>query len=251
MAVLNGAAKTAEPAVDIFMFLTALPPQDSNTDNKSPALLLYQLSIFTKAIISQWVTEAGATPKAAEPIGIVASTIFSQPQYQWNGYPLIDILLAKLHVVCPVLFGIYGNDKTEQGCEKLGWLRESPKGPFIQEQRHNERMTGLGAGFAAISLRNYARSSKVNAYPSHNYWKSFALIVNTPPEQVTSTHFIVLKAMIENYEQKILTAFGDMAIPALRKALVEFPASVKEPGVAGKSLALLVDMLRRDRKLGL
>ena len=251
MAVLDGATKTAEPSVDIFMFLTALPPQDTVADNIGPALLLYQLNIFSKAIISQWVTEAGATPKAAEPIGIVASTIFSQPQYQWKKYPLIDILLAKLHVVCPVLFGIHGNDKTEQGREKLGWLRESPKGPFIQEQRHNERMTGLGAGFAAISLRNYAKSSRTNAYPSHNYWRTFASIVNTPSEHVTSTHFVVLKAMIENYEQKILTAFGDMAIPALRKALFEYPASVQEPGVAGKSLALLADVLRRDRRLGL
>ena len=149
-----------------------------------------------------------------------------------------------------MLFGIYGPENTAQGKQRLGWRRETKQGPFVSEQRHSERMTGLGAGFAALSLRNYDRSRMQNPYPASNYWRALASIVNTPPAEVTETHFMVLKAMIENSEARIMEFFGEAGKAALRKALIEFPASVgARGGVSAKALTVLPDVYRRDKKL--
>ena len=118
----------------------------------------------------------------------------------------------------------------------------------MPEQRHFERMTGLGAGFAGISLKNYEKARPQNPYPDQHYWTSLARIVNVPPQEVTQTHFVVLKGMIENFESKFLHFFGDAAIAALRLSLIELPKR-SPPSVAAKSLAGLVDVLKRDKKL--
>ena len=110
-------------------------------------------------------------------------------------------------------------------------------------------MTGLGSGFAALALRNYDKAKASNPYPIHHFWRSLAFIINTPPAQATQTHFIVLKNLIENNEGRILEFFGDAGVLALRKALVEFPKSVGGGSVAAKAVAILPDVLRRDRKL--
>lgn len=248
LSTLRNAMSMSDPKVDITLFLASPPPQASDRD--VPALLAYLLNIFAKAIIAQLIDEAGVKPKAADPVGIVATHIFAMDHFRWNGTFLIDILLAKLHVVCPVLFGIYGSERTEEGKARLGWWREEPNGPFITEQRHNERMTGLGAGFAALSLRNFEKSRWANPYPENNYWQAMAAITNVPPNELTQTHFVVLKAMIENYETKFVSFFGDAAIAALRHALVELPGR-SLPSVAVKALAGLVDVLKKDKKLTL
>ena len=111
-------------------------------------------------------------------------------------------------------------------------------------------MTGLGAGFAAIALRNYDRSKMQNPFPPSQFWRALAAVTNTPPGRVTATHFTVLKAMIENNEGRFLEFFGEPGRAALRRALVEFPVSVgQRAGVAGKALMVLADVMRRDRKL--
>lgn len=112
-----------------------------------------------------------------------------------------------------------------------------------------ERMTGLGAGFASLALRNYERAKLDNPYPNENYWRSFSNIIDTPPALVTSTHFIVLKAMIENYEQRFLEFYGEAAIAALRRALLDFASKATKESVAAKALAGLVDVFRREKRL--
>ena len=110
-------------------------------------------------------------------------------------------------------------------------------------------MTGLGAGFAAISLRSYDKARLANPYPIHHYWRSMAIIVNTPPQEVQQTHFIVLKAMIEYNEGRILEFFGDAGLLALRKALVEFPNVAGGQSIAARALAVLADVMRKDKRL--
>lgn len=220
-------------------------------DSRGSALLLYQLNIFSKAIISQFIDEAGVSPKAADPVGIIASHIFALNDFKWNGTSMIDVLLAKFHVVCPVLWGIYGDEKSTEGRTRLGWWREEQGGPWVSDQRHSERMTGLGAGYAALSLRNYEKARLENPLPNWNYWRSMAAIVNVPSREATQTHFIVLKAMVENYETRFLEFYGDAALAALRKALIEFPRDVLDKSVAAKAVAVLPDVLRRDNKLTL
>jgi len=233
MTLLKEAAAVAEPRTDARRFLAYPPP--ATDDSKGPALLVYLLNIFSKAIISQFINEAGVSPKTADPIGVVGVSVFAANEFRWKGTSLIDIMIAKFNVV-----------KT-----RLGWWREDKNGPWVSEQRHSERMTGLGAGFAAIALRNFEKSRLENPYPNVRYWQSLASIVNVPPQEATQTHFIVLKAMIENYETRFLEFYGDAAKIALKKALIDFPKRATDKSVAASAVAVLPDVLRRDKKLTL
>ncbi|KAI1103080.1 GLE1-domain-containing protein [Jackrogersella minutella] len=209
-----------------------------------PSLFLYLLNHFAKAVINQFINECGAQPKAADPIGVLVAMMFSKDLYLWRGKTLIDILMAKFRVVCPVLFGYYGSEKTEQGRLRLGWKRVN--GRFIPDQQHSDRMAGLGAGYAAIALRNFSASKNTNPWPPSKYWISLAKIVNTPPADISDTQFTVLRSMIESNEEKFITFYGNAGIAALRKALVEFPnkAPEKTPAVAG--MEVLAQILKRD-----
>ena len=153
-------------------------------DDTMPMLPIYLLNILAKAGISQLCTEAGANPKTADPVGIILVTIFSDPLFLWRKNTFFDILLAKFRVVCPVLFGVRGNDKTDQGRARLGW-KKADNG-WISEQEHNDRMVGLGAGFAAVSLRKFPKS-RVNPCPPNIYWLALASICRTPIEETSST----------------------------------------------------------------
>ena len=224
-------------------------PLSGISDTQGPALLVYELNIFAKALVSQFIKEAGVSTQSADPVGTMASQIFAMPDFRWNGISLIDILIAKFHFVCPVLFGIYGKDNTNEGRLRSGWIKEGDTGALISEQRHFERMSGLGAGFASIALRNYEKSKMQNPYPIYHYWKSLATVINVPPNEITTTHFIVLKAMVENNVPRILDFFGHAGLLALKKGLVELPQQAGVNGPAAKAVALLPDVLRKEKKL--
>jgi nucleoporin GLE1 len=227
-----------------------VPNEHAKHNGNMPALFIYLINHFAKAIVAQFIDEAGVRPQTADPIGVVAVTIFSKDVFLWRGVSLIDILIAKLRVVCPVLFGLRGNEKTEEGRARLGWRKE--EGAWVQEQIHNTRMTGLGAGYAAICLRDFSRMPQLKHpwAPTH-YWQTMASIISTPPDQTSPTQYMVLKAMIENYEEKFLMFYGNAAYAALQVALVHFPAQAPEQNVATRSLSVLADKLKRDMGLDL
>ncbi|KAL9943029.1 hypothetical protein D7B24_009095 [Verticillium nonalfalfae] len=214
-----------------------------------PAVFIYLLSHLSKAMIHQFASEVGANPKSAEPIGIVAAHLFSNPDFHWRGKPMIDILIAKFRVACPVLFGARGNDRTEAGRIAVGWRRED--GRWISEQAHSDRMTGLGAGFASISLRDFSKASKKNPYPPSHYWTAMAKIVNSPPALISNTQYTVLKAMIDGHETRFLQFYGNAAIEALRTALVEFPKKAPATSHTAQALQVLGQVLQRDSGLAL
>ena len=244
--LLKDALTWSTPQVNVLDYLYS--PPDSKPDPNGPGLFLYLLNIFTKSIILQFLNEASVSPKTADPVGIIGSSVFAQPDFQWNGISLVDILLAKFHVKCPVLFGIYGDERTVQGKERLGWQREN--GAFVSDQRQAERMTGLGAGFAALTLRSFAKSKLNNPLPTWHFWRAMASIVNVPPEQVTVTHFYVLKALIEHNVARILEFFGNAGLAALNKAVVDFATKGKlKDHVAARSVALLKDIFAREEYL--
>lgn len=99
-ATLEKAAAIAEPSVDIRQFL-AFPPEniDKAENANVPALLIYGLNIFAKALISSLITEASINSGHAEPIGIVAAQIFSMDSFVYQGHHMVDILWAKYRVV--------------------------------------------------------------------------------------------------------------------------------------------------------
>ncbi|KAG6038789.1 hypothetical protein E4U41_003673 [Claviceps citrina] len=241
------------PMVDASQFV-ARPSQPAagdvpNNGPTVPAMFVYLMNIIAKNIIRQFINECRADPKAADPIGVFTAHIFSHKDFSWRGQSLMDILIAKFRIVCPVLFGSRGNEKFEGGRQALGWRKDGPS--WIPEQKHNDRMAGLGAGFASISLRDFSKSSKANPYPPTNYWKAFACIVNCPPSEISNTQMIVLRAMIDGHEQRFLTFYGNAAVAALRLALVELPKKAPANSAAAGSLRALGYILRSDRGLPL
>jgi len=219
----------------------------ANNGDQLPSAFVFLLSHLTKAIILQFSTEAGVDPKSAEPIGIVAAHIFSNPEFHWRGKSMIDIFIAKFRVACPVLFGSGGNDKTAAGRLAIGWRRED--GHWVPEQAHMDRMSGLGAGYASISLRDFSKATKQNPYPPTNYWMAVAAIVNTPPQSVTSTHYRVLKAMIAGHEARFIQFYGNAAIAALRVALIEFPKKAPANNHDAQALQVMGQVLQTNMGL--
>jgi len=215
-----------------------------HNEEQLPSLFLYLLNIFSKTIINQFINECGAQPKAADPLGVIAAQVFSNENYLWRGKTLIDILMAKFRVACPVVFGYRGSEKTEQGRTRLGWRKDGAG--WAPEQQHTDRMKGLAVGYAAISLRDFSKSRNTNPWPPSKYWTSLARIVNTTPAEMSNTQCVVLRAMIETYEERFLQFYGSAAVAALRSALIDFPkkAPAKTPSTAG--LEVLAQMLKRD-----
>jgi nucleoporin GLE1 len=225
-------------------------PRDGAAHNgELPSIFLYVVDIVAEKAIDQFKSESGVNPKTADPIGIVVASTFSDPQFHWRGLSLIDMFVARLRVVCPVLFGFNGKETTEQGRARLGWAKDD--GFWVSEQDHMDRMTGYGAGFAAVSLRNFKKASKVNPYPPRHYWEAMAKIVNTPPAEISMTQCLVLKAMIQNFETRILDAYGSAGVAALRLALVEIPRKALAKGPAISSLEVHAKVIKRDWGLDL
>lgn len=234
------------PPVDPNMVLVTprQPVEGAVNNGELPSLFIYLLNILAKAVVAQFIDEAGVSPKAADPIGVIAVSLFANKDFVWRNESLIDILMCKMRIACPVLFGLRGNEKTEEGRARLGWKKTD--GRWVDPQAHNTRMTGLGAGYAAIALRDFSKAKMINPWPPTNYWRTLSSIVDTPPEEASDTQYIVLKALIENSESRFLTFYGDIGRSALSVALVAFPARALEQSVAVKAVAVLGDKLRRD-----
>ena len=235
----------------LVMTITPAPssePDVPNNGDTMPLLTIYLLNILAKASIAQFCSEAGANPTAAEPIGMILISIFANAKYLFREKSLIEILMAKFRIVCPVLFGVRGNDKTEEGRARLGWKKDANDN-WISEQEHNDRMTGLGAGFASICLRDFSKSKLRNPWPATHYWFALASISSTPQGETSSTQFVVTKALIDNYTHKFVNLFGDMGVRALHVVLEDFPRKAPEGNVAASSLQVLATKLRRDTGL--
>ena len=244
--------KVPSPPIDVSVFvLDQRQPAEGAVNNEAtmPALFIYLMNICAKGIINQFINECGANPKAADPIGVVAAHIFSQKEFLWRGSSLIDILMAKFRVVCPALFGHRGNENTERGRLALGWKKD--EGRWVPEQTHRDRMAGLGAGFASLSLRDFSKSSKTNPYPPTHYWKALAYIINTPSNETSNTQYVVLRAMIEGHERRFLNFYGNAGFAALRLALVEFPKKAPPKSAAAGSLQALAELLRAEEGFAL
>ncbi|KAG8158905.1 hypothetical protein KVR01_011348 [Diaporthe batatas] len=229
----------------LVVFTPRQPVEGAMHNAELPSLFLFVLNHLAKAIINQFINEAASNTKTADPVGVCAAAVFSDPTFQWRGQTLIDVLIAKFHVVCPVLFGARGSEKSEQGRDLVGWKRRGTA--WVPEAEHLDRMTGLAAGYAAIALRDFSKAKKQNPYPMPHYWESMAKIVNTPPQQMSATQCVVLRAMIDHHEARFLQFYGSAAIAALRLALVDFPAAAAKAGLkdnAVQSLAVHAEILK-------
>jgi nucleoporin GLE1 len=200
-----------------------------------PALFIYLVNFFAK--ISIKMLKESTLQTMTNLVGISVAFIFGHNNLRWQGESFVDIFLAKYHKACPVLFGIYGPENTEAGRSRLGWGVEGDT--WIEKALHQEEMMGLAMGWAACTLRDFKTSvSARNSLPPWHFWNSVANIVNTPPKDVTETHLIVLKNILEHYADKFIHFYGQAAMVAMRRAIVEFPLSLKE-STARSGLMLL------------
>lgn len=237
------------PSIDIRPFIAFPPDEIAQTEHKVPAMLIYGLNMLSKALISALIGEASIKSAHAEPIGIVAAQIFSMDSFMFKGLPMSDILLAKYRVVCPALWGSTGDEKTESGRQALGWWRVEAGGPFVSEQTHMDRMTALGAGFAALTLRNFGKAQRPNPFPNTIFWTSIQKILTIAPADMQETQIALLYAMLRGSSERILVFFGQVGLALLRRAIVELPAALPRQTMTVNQLKLLKDTYAQDRGL--
>lgn len=236
--------------MDIRQFLAFPPENIANSEgNNVPALLIYGLNIFAKALISSLITEASINQGHAEPIGIVAAQIFSMDTFVYKGCHMVDILWAKYRVICPALWGFYGDERTEAGRLAVGWKKEGPDGPFVPEQGHTDRMTALGAGFASLTLRNFGKTPRRNPFPNQMFWYSMHKILSVPPDQLQETHISLLAAMLRSSAERVVGFFGHVGLALMRKAIVDIPKNVPRQSMSVNQLKLLKDLYRREKNI--
>ena len=219
----NIALNTPGPTIDIRPYLISqdLPPLANEAEAQYPAFLLYLWICFEKFVLKQFEKEAASTDgRTIQEIGLIAASLLADQRYMWKGIPLTDIVIAKLHRICPILFGVRGTMNTVQGRVRLGWLQIDKAEP--NEEQYGQRMRGLGAGYAALSLRSF--NAKAPAIPMSEYWRAVVSICNTPAEHLWPGHFAILYGLIRDYHKKFLGFYGAQARGVLRRATYDLPA---------------------------
>jgi nucleoporin GLE1 len=228
-------------------------PWVEGVSTQVPGVYVYLLNLLVKLSLKNMPTSASNKAyNAVDPIGIVVCWAFSISAFHIQGNSFADILLAKYHFVCPPLFGIYGSEKTQQGRTRLGWARESSDGGWLSPQLHYDRLAGISVGWAALTLRDFSKSQNRNPLPAWHYWRSLAFILNVPPAQITPSHGIILKGLIEEYARSFFKFYGQLAIVALRTAVVELPAAAAaQNNTALQGVSVLRDTLKAKYDLAL
>lgn len=237
-ALENRVCPTPMMTVDDFVIGKRDPVQGASNNDQLPVMFMFLLNHFAKSIINQLALEAGSKPLNALSVGIFAVRIFALPEYLWRGKSLIDILIAKFRVVCPSLFGIRLDDTTDSGRAQIGW-KKSPDGKWVSEELHVTRIAGLAAGYAAICLRDFSKSTRlVHPYGVWNYWKAVVGIIGTPAAEFSKTQGYVLKSLIDNYEKKFVGFYGSAAVEVLRQVTVVLPRRFEAGAQNDATLAL-------------
>jgi nucleoporin GLE1 len=236
------ALTTPGPLIDIRPYIIShqIPQLANENEAAYPAFLLYVWICFEKFLLEQFTKEA-ANPdgRIIQEIGLIAASLFGDQKYMWKGLPITDIVLAKLHKACPPLFGIRGTMDTKEGRLRLGWLESST------QETYTQRMRGIGAGYASMSLRSFA--SKTPAIATSEYWRAIVSICNTPPDQLWPGHFAILSGLVRDYYKKFIQFYGVPARGVLRRAVVDLPARAPERCKdAASTIAVLREGWKRE-----
>jgi nucleoporin GLE1 len=206
--------------------------------------------MLVKLAIPLMLTSATITTyNAIDPIGVVLSWIASHSDFRLHGNSLVDVYLAKYHATAPVLFGIFGSETTAAGRARLRWPRtpeEEGGGErgWVTKQAYYDRLHGASVGWAALTLRDFSRvRSERSALPAWRFWRSVAALVNVPPQRLQRSHAVALRALVDQYAHLFVKFYGRAAVAALRRAVVEVPASAPE-GAGFEMVAVVRDNLR-------
>jgi nucleoporin GLE1 len=212
------------PTIDIRPYLVS-HQITNDADAQYPQLLLYAWIIFEKELIKQWYTEASKEDgRIIAQLSLIAASLYLDTRYMCKGTILmIDTLLAKLHRICPMLFGIRGDARTDRA--GLGLDKIHPNESDMN--RYSQLMTAVGAGYAAITHKKFAQ--KPPAIPISEYWRAVVSICNTPAESLYPGHFLTLQGLLRDNARKFLITYGVAAKAVLRRATFDLPNRVPEP----------------------
>ncbi|KAF1956081.1 hypothetical protein CC80DRAFT_492375 [Byssothecium circinans] len=242
------AVSTPGPVIDIRPYLVSRQVQLSDAEARYPAFLLYLWICFGKSVIAQWKSEAANQDSVVpQEIGLLTSSLYADKRYMCNGtIPMVDLMLAKLHRKCPMLFGIRGNTTTTQGLVRLGLDKYRD-----DENEYAQLMTGIGAGFASITLRQFARTTPV--FDMAEYWRAVVNIINTPASEIYPGHLFALQGLLREFAPKFITYYGAPARAILKRATKTFPdrAPKGRPGVAAAAelIKVLPDTWKQKNKI--
>ncbi|KAF2735454.1 hypothetical protein EJ04DRAFT_511712 [Polyplosphaeria fusca] len=243
-AILNRVRDLGGPTIDIRPYIISqpIPPLSNESEAQYPALLLFGLNCFIKTLFKQFDSEAVKEDgKIIQELGLIAASLLADPKYTWKDIALIDLLMAKYHKACPVLFGITANGKTLDGMKRLGWIDKKADGDAdgVQDTLNSfrQRMTGLGSGFAALSLRQFSNRP---AIPMSMYWNAVTSICSHPAHVLANAHYFVLKGLLRDYASKFISMYGVQARAVIRRATLELP---KDANADAQDAAKLVEVL--------
>ena len=176
-----------------------------------PLTFIFAINVFVKQAAKALETELSGKPPGeratcADPFGIMLAQIFALPEFYVKERSLIDIFWAKIHVTCPMLFGL----------------------PYVRDQRGiKNEVDAYAAGFAAVTLRDFSNSARHNPAPNRLFWESIARILNMPPPmQGRSQYEILISFLSPGFVERFIKFYGQAAIIVLKKALDDFPALV-------------------------
>ncbi|PZD33873.1 SMC-N multi-domain protein [Pyrenophora tritici-repentis] len=126
------------------------------------------------------------------------------------------------------------------GDQKYMW-----NGVPLTDITYAQRMRGIGAGYASMSLRSFA--SKTPAIAISEYWRAIASIVNTPPDQLWPGHFAILSGLIRDYHKKFIQFYGVPARAVLRRAVIDLPMRAPDRCKdAASTIAVLSESWKRE-----
>ena len=206
------------PMVDIRPFLVSHQVENEGAA-QYPQLLLYAWICFEKALVKQWYNEASKEDgRIIGQLSLIAASLYLDVNFMCNGtISMIDTLLAKLHRICPILFGIRGDLRANRA--GLGLDKIHPNESDMN--RYSQLMTGIGAGYAAITHKKFGK--KAPAIPISEYWRTVVLICNTPAEALYPGHFLVLQGLLRDNVRKFIMTYGVAAMAVLRRATIDLP----------------------------
>jgi nucleoporin GLE1 len=186
-----------------------------------PKVFLYMVNYTCKVIVRQMSVDC-IDAGFAEPLGVCTATMFAQPDFKPQGHSMADMFLAKFHRSLPPLFGIFHDELTVEGRNKLGFRTDA------HGSRENwvSNAKGLARGYAAVTLRDFSRSKNQNPFPNRLYWESIARISTTPQPQQLMLHFAILDGLLDpHFIPRFIRCYGGYALAALRLAIIDFPTT--------------------------
>lgn len=169
----------------------------------------WALNFYSKALIDQAEAESSVRVDRALPLGILTTFLLGQ-------FPeLHELLMARFVKKCPLLIGYSCSIDTEEGRLRMGYGRKD-EGTWEAEERYCERLGGIAAVWAVVTISQPLGAGKPHPYPIENSWRMLARLVNTHQALLQNVHFTVAATWWEIASETMVKAYGKQAVKLLQ-----------------------------------